>query len=76
MTERQEFEMTAEQFDGLVAACQPTPAIMVGGVMPPTPQENANAYWRKLGDEMGFDWATVRPAPGANQRLFTAVPSE
>jgi len=76
MMPRTEYEMTEADLDTILDACKPTPAIMIGGYTPPSPQENANRAWAKLGEKMGFDAMTVRPIPGKGQRFFTAVPSE
>lgn len=69
---RKEFELTDEQLETLLNACKPVMAIMVGGVAPRSPQENANDAWRNLGKEMGFDYMTVKPIEGKGQRFFTA----
>lgn len=54
--------MTQEQFDAILAASQPVPYMVFGGIEPTSPQEKANAAWKRLGDEMGFDHMTVQPA--------------
>ena len=76
MYPRTEYEMSEEQLKRLKDACKPTPCMMIGGVMPRTQQENANAAWQQLGEEMGFDYMMVRPVEVKNPRHFTAVPSE
>lgn len=73
MSARSEFELTEEQLAVLLDASKPTMAILIGGVSPPTPQQNANAAWRRLADEMGFDWSTVQAVAGKGDRFFTAV---
>lgn len=72
---RKEFEMSQEQLDKLLDACKPVPCIMIGGVMPRSPQENANDAWKALGEELGFKFMTVQPSP-KGQRFFTAEPKE
>lgn len=76
MYPRTEYEMTGADLDALLAACKAVPVIMVGGFAPPSQQENANKAWAALGEKMGFDSATVRPAAGKGKRFFTAIPSE
>lgn len=71
--ERREFELTPDQLAELLEACKPVPYMVIGGVPPRSPQENANEAWRKLGDELGFDWASVAGVPGKGQEFFTAV---
>jgi hypothetical protein len=73
--ERREYEMSEERHKRLLDACRPVPYIVVGGVPPTSPQENANAAWRSLADELGFDWTTVKPVPGKSSAFFTAVPT-
>lgn len=76
MYPRVEFEMTEEDLQKILDASRPVPCIMIGGVTPPSPQDNANRAWRNLGERMGFEYMTVKPVPGKGQRFFTAVPSE
>lgn len=76
MMPRTEYEMSQEDLDALMDASKPTPVMMIGGYSFPSPQENANAAWKRLGEKLGFDSMTVRAAPGKGQRFFTAIPSE
>lgn len=76
MYPRTNYEMTEADLQAILDACKPVPAIMVGGYSPPSPQENANAAWRELGEKMGFDAMTVQPIPGKGSRFFSAVPTE
>ena len=76
MMPRAEYEMSQEDLDALMEASKPTPVMMIGGYSSPSPQENANAAWARLGEKLGFDSMTVRAAPGKGQRFFTAIPSE
>ena len=70
-----EYEMTQADLDKILDACKPVRYMVVGGVMPSTPQENANAAWAELGSRMGFDHMSVKPVSGKGDRFFTAVPS-
>ena len=69
---RREYEMSEEDLEQLLEAAKPTPCIMIGGVMPRTPQEKANTAWAILGRKMGFKPMTVRPIPGKSNRFFSA----
>lgn len=71
---KQRFEMTKEQHERLLDACKPVPYLVFGGHVPRSPQENANAAWQRLGDELGFDWMTVEPVPGEPSSVFRATP--
>lgn len=68
---RKNFEMTQGQLDKLLDACKPVPYMVIGGVHPRSPQENANDAWQALGKEMGFDHMTVKPT-GQGDRFFSA----
>lgn len=74
---RKDFEMTQEDLDTLLAAMKPTPVMYLSGGTPMynTPQENANAAWKRLGDRMGFDHMTVR-SNGKGDRFFSAEVKE
>ena len=76
MYPRVEYEMSEEDLQDILRACKPVPVMKVGSYVPPSPQDNANMAWRKLGEKMGFDYTTVRPIDRKGQRFFSAVPSE
>ena len=76
MYPRVNYEMTEEDLKEILAACKPVPMIMLQCGTPPSPQENANRAWGKLGEKMGFDSDTVQPIEGKGNRFFTAIPSE
>ena len=70
---RKTYTMTEEQYQALIEACRPVPYLVMNGVPPPDPQDNANAAWAQLGRELGFKPFTVEPA-GRDPRSFTAEP--
>ena len=72
MTTRTNYEMTEEDLKVILEACKPVPMIMLQCGTPRSPQENANAAWRALGEKMGFDHMTVKPN-GKGPRFFTAI---
>lgn len=71
------YEITQAQLDKLLDASKPTRGMYLSGGIPMggSPQENANMAWKALGDELGFDYMTVRPIPGQPQTVFEALPS-
>jgi len=71
-----EYEITQEQLDGILDACKSVPYMIIGGVEPLSPQENANRAWEKLGKEMGFDYMTIEPNRPKGNRFFSAQPLE
>ena len=66
------FELNDEQMDFIVEACTPVRQIGALGCVPIN--EHIDNAWRKLGQEMGFDYMTVRPAPGYPANFFEAEP--
>lgn len=68
---RKRFTMTKEQQEKLLDACKPVPYMLIGGVLPRSPQQNANDAWCELGREMGFDGMTAQP-DSSGQLNFTA----
>lgn len=68
---RKRFKLTEEQFQRLVDAARPVPYLIVNGIGPRSPQENANDAWCVLGRELGFDGMSVRPDP-EGAMFFTA----
>lgn len=70
---RIEFHLTEKQLNDLMDACKPVIYMVIGGVPPPSPQENANAAWASLGAELGFDYMTVQPVSGKGNDYFTAA---
>lgn len=74
VNDKQLFTLSEDQHTALLDACKPVPYLVVGGMPPRSPQQNANAAWRRLGSELGFDWESVEPAPGRDSRSFLATP--
>ena len=68
------YEMTTEEHATLLKACQPVPYLVVGGIPPRSPRENANTAWKALAQKRGFKWDTVEPAIGKGSRFFMADP--
>ena len=68
---RQVFTLDDGQYETLLKAMKPVPQIMLQCGPPPSVQECANAAWKRLGDQMGFRWETVRPH-GSSDRVFSA----
>ena len=69
---RKEFEMTDEQLDKITKASQPVPYLVMKGKPPRSQQANANDAWKELGEELGFEYMTVKPVAGKDVKFFTA----
>ena len=67
-----EFILSDEDYAMLMSACKPVPYMIIGGVEPRSPQENANNAWMRLGEKYGFIWDSVRPVSGKSDRCITA----
>ena len=76
MYPRVNYEMSEEDLKEILDSYKPVPMIMLQCGNPPSPQENANRAWQRLGEKMGFEWDTVNPIDGKGARFFTAIPSE
>jgi len=68
---RKQYTLSEEDYKFLLNACKPVPYMVIGGVLPRSPQENANDAWEALGNKLGFDYMTVKPY-GSNPKEFTA----
>lgn len=68
---RKTYTMTQEQLQKILDASRPVMHIVANGIPPRSPQENANDAWAALGEELGFDYMTVRPC-GPDAHVFTA----
>lgn len=73
---KKEYQMTEVQYQKIMDACRPVPYMVIGGMEPRSPQENANDAWMALATELGFIWDTVRPIPGKSSYFFSAEPME
>jgi aromatic ring-opening dioxygenase catalytic subunit (LigB family) len=78
VAERRVYELTDEQHARLLKASDATPAMWLSGGQPmfPTPEENADAEWKRLGEELGFIWDTARPVHGKSDHFFSAEPMD
>lgn len=68
---KKRFELSDEQLERLYNASKPVPYMVIGGVPPASPRENAEREWARIGEEMGFDWNTVEPT-GEGDKFFKA----
>jgi hypothetical protein len=66
--------MAEADLQQILDACKPVLYMVIGGIEPRSPQENANAAWAELGTRMGFHAMSVRPIAGKGMRFFTAEP--
>ena len=69
---RIEFHLTKNQLKELLDASKPVTYMVIGGIEPRSPRENAEAAWQRLGQELHFHWETVLPVQGKNEEYFTA----
>lgn len=69
------YTMTDDEYQTLLDASKPTPAMFLSGgeTITATPQENANRAWQALAEKHGFIWDTVGPV-GNDPKSFYALP--
>jgi hypothetical protein len=67
---KQEFEMTQEEMDNIIAINKnQMPVMVIGDVVTGNEvREGVNNYWMELGDKYGFKWDTVEGS--AKGKLF------
>ena len=72
---RREYILTDKQFDKIIQINKEggDPVMYASGGIPlgKSLSEKINDYWKQLGDDLGFDWKTVRPI---TNRKFDAYP--
>ena len=73
-----EYKLTDKQLEILMDASKPTPVMFQSCEQPlfVSAQERANQTWKELGDELGFDYTTVKPSNKGNPLYFTAKEKE
>lgn len=69
------YHMTEDQMKLVLDASRPVPYLVIGGVPPRSPQENANSAWRAVAAEHGCKWDTIKPAGTGDERDFDAEPA-
>ena len=72
------YDVSQEQINVIKHASRPTPVMYLSGGRPmgPTARENVNTAWRRLGEELGFDYMTVVRIPEVPETAFMAEPKE
>ena len=74
---KKEFKLNEKQLKKLLDAMKPTPVMKIGSYVSGLDrQERANNAWEELGEELGFDYMTVKPASGKGMEYFTAETKE
>ncbi len=73
---KKRFRLSDDQFNRVMEASKPTIAIWGSGGAPlgPSPQENANAAWRKVAAELGCEWDSFEDAGTGDTHDVLAMP--
>lgn len=71
MRETKEFQLSDMQVEGLMSISRAAPALALNCGEPLDRQALANAFWARVGGELGFDYMTARPS-SKGPRFFTA----
>jgi hypothetical protein len=74
MLVRKNFTITDDQVKKLMDAENDTPSLTIGGVKVKSVHENTQMAWQELGEELGFDYLTVRPIHNLGYKHFSAIP--
>jgi hypothetical protein len=59
-----DYRMTDEELEELKKASRPVPYLIMGGMPPPSPRENAMRVWRKIAQRVGCVVDTIAPRGG------------
>lgn len=71
---RVSFILTDEEMQAWKEACRPVPYLVIGGVEPRSPKDNANSFWKSLATKYNFVWDSVQADPNnSNPHYFTAI---
>jgi hypothetical protein len=76
---KQEFEMTADEFERIKAIAQrpAIPVMKIGGVITgDEKQDDANSFWKDLGNKYGFEWDSAEGVSGKGYTFFKATPKQ
>ena len=66
------YKLTPEQHQAIKEASKPVPLLYLASGQPmfESSEERINNAWKKLGEELGFDWETAKPIPGEPNDIF------
>lgn len=62
MSEWKKFSLTDEEYAEILAASQPVPYLVMGGVEPISPYERAMVIWRRIAEREGVDVDSIKAA--------------
>lgn len=69
------YRLTDEQLNRLYDASKSVPYMVIGGVEPSSPRENAERVWRQVAKEHGVEYSTIYPANTGDDHDFLAEPT-
>lgn len=67
------FTITEEEMQMVLDASKPVPYMVLGGMEPSSPRENANRAWQAIGRTYGVEWDSIRPVDEA-ARIMSGTP--
>lgn len=71
---KQKYRLSDEELNQVLNASKPVTYIVIGGIPPSSPQENANAVWKSLASKHSFVWDSCEDAGTGDQHDFLAEP--
>jgi hypothetical protein len=70
------YRMTDAELKNLLEACKPVPYLVIGGIEPRSPAENAFSAWRDIAVRLGYKVETIESAGTGDDHDFMAEPQE
>jgi|HubBroStandDraft_6_1064221.scaffolds.fasta_scaffold163192_3 hypothetical protein len=71
---KRQYRLTDEELQSIMDASKPVPYMVIGGVEPSSPQENANRAWQAVAAKHGFEWDTAEDAGTGDAHDLLAEP--
>jgi hypothetical protein len=68
------YRMTDAERKALLDASKPVPYMVIGGVPPSSPYDNAMRVWREIANRVGCEVDSIEPASTGDDHDFKAVP--
>ena len=66
------YRLTDEEMTRLFEASKPVPYMVVGGIAPRSPRDNAMDVWRSVADRVGCDVDSIEPGGTGDDHDFKA----
>lgn len=68
------YRLTDEELKQIMDASKPVPYMVIGGVPPSSPRDNAMAVWRRVAARVGCEVDSISPGDTGDNHDFKAEP--